>query len=149
MNTLSSQILREIGALSRMIQTMNDTAFKKYDLQKGQFIFITRICENPGINHACLTGMLHVDKGTTTKAVQKLEKLGYIEKRRDHEDSRSQKIYPTALAREVYVDMLEKEENLISRAFHGLSETEQKQVVTLIHSMRSNIEEEWKRGKRK
>ena len=46
---LKSEILREIGALSRSIHSINDAALRTYGLQRGQFPFLTRICESPGI----------------------------------------------------------------------------------------------------
>ncbi|MDC7234046.1 MAG: MarR family transcriptional regulator [Spirochaetales bacterium] len=143
MKNLSSDIFREIGALSRMIQTMSDTAFKTCNLQKGQFVFITRICEQPGMSHAQLTQLLHIDKGTTTKAIQKLVKAGYVEKRQDQKDSRMQRLYPTKAAKEIYKDLIDKEESFIAVSFRGFSKTEIQQVTALIKRMQTNIEKEW------
>lgn len=145
MNSLSSEIYRDIGALSRMIQTMSDISFKTFNLQKGQFMFISRICENPGINHAQLTQMMYIDKGTTTKAVQKLIKIGYIEKKQDDIDSRIQRLYPTELAKDVYKKLIEKEELFLSNTFSNFSSDEQVIVTQLIKKMRDNIELQWKR----
>ncbi len=139
----SSEIFREIGALARMIQTMSDVSFKSYHLQKGQFMFITRICENPGINHARLTQLMHIDKGTTTKAVQKLMTLGYIEKRQDGSDNRMQRLFPTDLANETYKKLIEKEESFITSAFSSFSVKEVELVTELVKEMRVNIENEW------
>ncbi len=148
MAELSSDIYREIGALSRMIQTMSDISFKTVNLQKGQFMFITRICENPGLNHAQLTQLLHIDKGTTTKAVQKLIRSGYIEKRQDGLDNRMLRLYPTEAAKKIYEKLIEKEEHFISGTFCNFSKEEQKQVTGLVKKMRANIEDEWMKGKK-
>ncbi|WP_376774609.1 MarR family winged helix-turn-helix transcriptional regulator [Clostridium thailandense] len=88
MKTLDSHILREIGTLFRCIHSISDIKFKEINLQKGQFIFLTRICENQGINQIDLSNLLKVDKTTTTKAIQKLIEAGYIEKKRDDNDKR-------------------------------------------------------------
>lgn len=142
-NRVTSSPFIEIGALSRMIQTMSDLSFKSFNLQKGQFMFITRVCENPGINHIQLTQMMYIDKGTTTKAVQKLIKLGYIEKRQDQTDSRVQRLYPTELAKEIYTKLIEREEFYIKNTFFNFSEEEQEVVTKLVKKMRSNIESVW------
>ena len=47
---LKDVILREIGALTRTIHAIIEIQFKTINLQKGQSIYLTRICENPGIN---------------------------------------------------------------------------------------------------
>lgn len=106
-------------------------------------MFITRICENPGINHSQLTQMMYIDKGTTTKAVQKLIKIGYIEKKQDQSDSRVQRLYPTALATEVYTKLIEREEFYIEKTFSNFSDDEQDVVTKLVKKMRSNIESVW------
>ena len=66
---MNSDILREIGTLSRCIHFISDVKFKEISLQKGQFTFLTRICENQGINQIDLSNLLKVDKTTTTKAI--------------------------------------------------------------------------------
>ncbi|WP_407928500.1 hypothetical protein [Clostridium guangxiense] len=65
-------ILRKIGTLSRCIHSISDIKFKGINLQKGQFTFLTRICENQGVNQIGLSKLLKVDKTTTTKAIQKI-----------------------------------------------------------------------------
>jgi DNA-binding MarR family transcriptional regulator len=67
---LDSCLLREIGVLLRVIHYVSDVKYKELKLQKGQFTFLTRICENPGISFVELSNMLKVDKTTTTKAVK-------------------------------------------------------------------------------
>lgn len=106
-------------------------------------MFITRVCENPGINYIQLTQMMYIDKGTTTKAVQKLIKLGYIEKRQDQTDSRVQRLYPIELAKEIYTKLIEREEFYIKNTFFNFSEEEQEVVTKLVKKMRSNIESVW------
>ncbi len=88
MESLNDVILREIGTLSRCINYTNNLKFKKIDLQAGQFIFLTRICENQSINQTHLTALLKVDKATTAKAVQKLIQAGYVRRARDQSDRR-------------------------------------------------------------
>ena len=72
MKSLQSPMLRYMGTITRCLHSMMDMTFKTYQFQRGQFVFFTRICEQPGINLAALTYACKVDKGTTTKAVRKL-----------------------------------------------------------------------------
>ena len=78
MTKLHNDLLRDIGTLARTIHYLHDLHFKELALQRGQFIFLTRICENTGINQNDLSLLLKVDKSTTAKAVQKLTAAGYI-----------------------------------------------------------------------
>ena len=144
---LTSDVLRQIGTLSRSIHSINDIQFKKYDLQRNQFIFLTRICEHAGINQISLSALLKVDKATTTKAVQKLIKAGYIEKRRNDEDRREWNLYPLERARQVYEAIIAEENRAIGLCLAGFTDEEKAAVSTLIRRMSRNIEEEWKKFK--
>lgn len=93
---LESTLLREVGSLSRCLHSFMDVRFRQYHLQRGQFIFLTRICEHPGIGQAALTAMCCVDKGTTSKAVRKLRESQYITCEADETDGRAVKLYPTS-----------------------------------------------------
>lgn len=44
-----ADVLREIGAISRALDSISNIEFKKYELTKGQYLYLVRICENPGI----------------------------------------------------------------------------------------------------
>jgi DNA-binding MarR family transcriptional regulator len=140
---LNNHILREIGALSRAVNSKSDLKFKEYQLQKGQFIFLTRICENPGLNYSQLSNLLRVDKTTTTKAVQKLIAGGYIQKTQDESDSRAYKLFPTSKALEVYESVIEEENINIELCFKGFSAEEITTAYEFVRRMSKNMESVW------
>lgn len=140
MSLLESMILREIGAISRSIQTRTDVRFRDAGLQKGQFIFVTRICENPGINLVDLTQLLKVDKTTTTKAVKKLLEAGFIDRRKDSEDLRMWNLYPLKKALDLYPAIIAEENRNIDICYASLTEEEAAEVYRLIRKMRENLD---------
>ena len=147
MKKLDNPILREVGTLSRCIHTISDTKFRDLDLQKGQFIFLTRVCENPGINQIDLSNLLKVDKTTTAKALQKLIDAGYIRKARDEQDKRMWRLYAESKGLDTYSQLIEEENRNISVCFAHFSEGEKETVLTLIKKMCNNIENDWNRLK--
>lgn len=149
MEKLTNDILREIGSLSRAIHSISDIKYKELKLQKGQFTFLTRICENPGINFIDLSNMLKVDKTTTTKAVQKLIKVGYVDKIQDETDKRGYNLFPTQKSIEVY-DLIIKEENRnIEVCLDKFTESEKMVINQLVKRMSKNIETDWNNKKSK
>ncbi|WP_368488839.1 MarR family winged helix-turn-helix transcriptional regulator [Clostridium sp. BJN0013] len=144
MKTLDSDVLREIGTLSRCIHSISDLKFKELNLQKGQFTFLTRICENQGINQIDLSNLLKVDKTTTTKAIQKLIEAGYIYKKRDDIDKRMWRLYSKEKALEIYTFIIEEENKNIEVCFNSFSVEEKELVSKLVKKMRKNIENDWK-----
>ena len=145
---LENDLLREIGALSRIIHSKCDLKYKEYRLQKGQFIFLTRICEHPGLNLAQLSNILKVDKTTTTKAIQKLIQSGYVHKEKDAADNRAAKLYPTSRALPIYDLIIAEENTHIEACLKGFSADEIRQASDLIHRMRQNTEFLWQEMKR-
>jgi DNA-binding MarR family transcriptional regulator len=141
---LDSFILREIGMMARCIQSISDINFKELHLQKGQYIYLTRICENPGITLIDLSTMLKVDKSSATKAIPKLEEAGYISKQRDESDKRLWRLYPESTGLKVYEAVIREENRNISVCFENFSDEEKAAALNIVSRMRENIEEDWK-----
>lgn len=143
MRELEFKVLRFVGTLSRAINSKADFKYKKFDLQKGQYMFLTRVCENPKINFVNLSNMLKVDQATTTKAVKKLIDIGYLNKEQDENDKREYKLTPTKKALEIYEFIIEEESKQLEISFKGFSEEEKQMATKLIERMSENIEEYW------
>ena len=148
MKKLDNPILREVGTLSRCIHTISDTKFRDLDLQKGQFIFLTRVCENPGINQIDLSNLLKVDKTTTAKALQKLIDAGYIRKTRDNQDKRMWRLYAEAQGLDTYNQLIEEENRNIAVCFTHFTDAEKETALALIKKMCDNIENDWQKSKK-
>lgn len=143
MENLDNSLLRDIGVLSRAIQYIGDVKYKELKLQKGQFTFLTRICENPGISFIELSNMLKVDKTTTTKAVNKLIDAGYAYKTTDIHDKRGFNIMPTEKALKAYDFIIEEENREIKACLKKFTEEEKETVLNLIKRMSDNVNEDW------
>ena len=143
MSNLEREILREIGAITRCINSISDIKYKNINLQKGQFIFLIRVCANPGINQRDLSKLLKVDKTTTAKAIQKLIGVGYIERKEDPVDKRMWRLYPLKKALEAY-DYIIQEENRVNQDYYNnFSKEEKNSLYELIKKLSKNIEEDW------
>lgn len=143
MKKLESKALRFVGTLARAINSKSDLKYKQIGLQKGQYMFLTRICENPKINLANLTEMVKVDKTTTTKAVQKLIDLGYISKEQSKKDKRNFELIATDKGLEIYKVIIKEEEKHLEISFNDFSDEEVEMATNLIERMSKNIEEYW------
>lgn len=140
---LESDILRGIGAISRCVQTMNDGMLRPKNLERGQFYFLTRVCENEGINPIDLANMLKVDKATATKAIQKLEEKGLVSRTRDATDKRVWRLYPDGDALDLYARIIGEENENVSVCFAGFTEEEKSTARALIKRMEKNMERKW------
>ncbi|NGZ76438.1 MarR family winged helix-turn-helix transcriptional regulator [Saccharibacillus alkalitolerans] len=147
-----TDILREIGMIARSLDSISNIEFKEYDLTKGQYLYLVRVCEHPGIIQEKLAEMIKVDRTTAARAIQKLETNGFVEKRGDERNRKIKKLFPTKKGEDVYPVI--KRENVHSDgvALAGLSADEAETAARLLRKIRANVEADWdfvkKGGKR-
>lgn len=92
-------ILRYISLLQRNTRRYFDLMLEQDQIGSGQQFFLLRIFENDGISMQDLARLGSFDKGTVTRAVQKLVIEGYVRTEADPQDKRVRHIYLTERAR--------------------------------------------------
>lgn len=137
------EILREIGMIARALDSISNIEFKEFDLTKGQYLYLVRICENPGIIQEQLVEMIKVDRSTATRAIQKLEMNGFIEKKEDPNNKKIKRLFSTENGTTVYPFI--KRENDYSNlvALEGFSAKETENTFDHLQRIRKNIEKDW------
>lgn len=145
---LEDAVLREIGALTRTIHAIIEIQFKPLNLKKGQSIYLTRICENPGINMKELSQLLMVDKTATSKVIQKLVTEKLVNKEQDPGDRRAFMLFPTQKAKKAYQVIIGEENRLTRQCYEGFDKKQQQLILALVQKMRTNIEDDWYKLKR-
>lgn len=147
------QILREIGMIARCFETISNIEFKEYELAKGQYLYLVRVCENPGIISNKISEMLKVDRTTTSRAISKLEKSGFIEIRKDAVNKKILRIFPTEKGITTCEFLKEEEDYSDFISLQGFCEEEKDILLRLLRRLRENIQGDWeivkKGGKRK
>ncbi|AZK48308.1 MarR family winged helix-turn-helix transcriptional regulator [Paenibacillus lentus] len=136
-------ILREIGMIARALDSISNIEFKEYDLTKGQYLYLIRICETPGIIQEKLAEMIKVDRTTAARAVKKLEMNGFIEKKADKHNKKIRKLFPTEKGKKVYPFIKRENEYSNIVALEGLSEGEIETISNLLQRVRKNVEKDW------
>ncbi|PJN90970.1 MarR family winged helix-turn-helix transcriptional regulator [Bacillus sp. mrc49] len=137
------EILREIGMIARALDSISNIEFKDFDLTKGQYLYLVRICENPGIIQEKVAEMIKVDRTTAARAIKKLENQGFIVKKNDDYNKKIKKLYPTDKGDRVYVYLKKEGEYTDKVALAGLSPEEIEAMFHLLHKVRKNIEVDW------
>ncbi|MFK0553409.1 MarR family winged helix-turn-helix transcriptional regulator [Enterococcus lactis] len=138
-----AEILRDIGMIARALDSISNIEFKEVDLTRGQYLYLVRICENPGIIQEKLAEMIKVDRTTTTRAIKKLESNGMIERLEDKENKKIKKLYPTKKGAEIYPFIIRENNYSNAVALNGLSDEEAKQLEYLLKKVCKNVSEDW------
>ncbi|BDP79631.1 MarR family transcriptional regulator [Enterococcus faecium] len=138
-----AEILRDIGMIARALDSISNIEFKEVDLTRGQYLYLVRICENPGIIQEKLAEMIKVDRTTTARAIKKLESNGMIERLEDKENKKIKKLYPTKKGAEIYPFIIRENNYSNAVALNGLSDEEAKQLEYLLNKVCKNVSEDW------
>ncbi|MGO1368211.1 MAG: MarR family winged helix-turn-helix transcriptional regulator [Senegalia sp. (in: firmicutes)] len=138
-----SEILREIGMIARALNSISNIEFKEYNLTKGQYLYLVRIYESPGIIQEKLAEMIKVDRTSAARAIKKLEINGFIDKKEDEVNKKIKRLFPTEKGKKVYNFIISEHIYSNSIALKGFSEKEEKTILNLLRRMRKNVEKDW------
>lgn len=137
------EILREVGMIARALDSISNIEFKEMDLTKGQYLYLVRIYEHPGIIQEKLAEMIMVDRTTAARAIQKLEAQGFIQKRDDETNKKIKRLFPTEKGNQVYPILKREGEHSNAVALEGLSPEEVNTLLRLLRRVRVNVEKDW------
>ncbi|MBF2465946.1 MarR family transcriptional regulator [Listeria welshimeri] len=136
-------ILRNIGVIARALDSISNIEFKELNLSKGQFVYLVRICENPGIIQEKLVDMLKIDRATASRAIKNLEKNELITKQQDNNNKKNKLLFPTKKGQELYPLIIRENEYSNSVALKGFSESEINILSEALDKVKDNIADDW------
>lgn len=112
---------------------------KKVGVQTGQVIFMAELFTRDGITQDHLTAILHFDKATTAKALQKLEIAGFVERKEDQEDKRCKRIFLTKKSRQIEQSFFYTLDNLEDVSTVGFDRSEVELLGSYLKRMVRNM----------
>lgn len=134
----NGHITKFASVVNRFSQIYYERECKGFQIGCGQQFFLLAVEENPGISQFELAQEMGFDKGTTAKAVKKLEEAGLLRKERDNDDKRIYKLFVTEKAETILrltVDTVEKWEKILTK---GMKEEEKKEAEKYFRKMAEN-----------
>lgn len=137
------EILRDIGIIARSLDSISNIEFMEFDLTKGQYIYLVRICEHPGLFPDKLAEMIKVDRTTASRALKKLEMNGFITKTNDDSNKKIKKLFPTDKGLEIYPLIIREHNHSNEVALKNFKEEEIKLLSQYIQRVRDNVVDDW------
>jgi len=92
---LDRQLCFPLYAAARRVTGVYTPYFKPLGLTYTQYIVFMALWERDGLCMNQLGRILYLDNGTLTPLIKKMEKAGYLTRRRDAEDERMVRVYLT------------------------------------------------------
>lgn len=129
---------RLISILYRSGQSYIGKKLEPYGIGSGQIVFLAELFAQDGSNQEELATFLQCDKATAARALQRLEKLGYVERKRSAADGRVNLVYLTDKAREFKPILFDVLSSWTATLSLGLSERERMQAFELLGRLVDN-----------
>ena len=128
-----------ISILYRHAQTYITAQMKNYHIGGGQYMFLAALYQQDGVSQEELSQSLMIDKGTTARAVGKLEAAGYVIRKPNTEDKRAYQVFLTQKAKEIEPVLHGTLSSMTDIFITGLSEKEKEQLFIMLDKMMQNI----------
>ncbi len=142
------KLCHEISHLSRTrVREMNDS--EDSTAPRGTRLVLSFLAIGDGVTQQELVRATHLRAPTVSVILKNLEDGGFVERRRDSSDMRSQRVYLTESGRELDRKNIEKIKQVDSLALTGLEPEETERLMALLGRIRDNLlyEREDKGGK--
>ncbi len=135
--------LRAIGVVARALDGISNIEFRALDLTRGQYLYLVRIVEQPGIIQEQLVNQLKVDRATVARSVTKLCEQGLVVKQIDPKNAKSSLLFATEAGKEAYVPIHRENLYSLDRALTGMSPEEVATLTRLLNQMCTNVDADW------
>ncbi|GKT03364.1 MarR family winged helix-turn-helix transcriptional regulator [Furfurilactobacillus sp. WILCCON 0119] len=145
---IENTILRNVGSISRALDSISNIEFKSLSLEKGQYLYLSRVVEHPGITQMQLSTLLSVDKTTTNRAISKLIEKNIIVKSDDEFNQKNKLLYATPHGEKLYQTLKAENQYSDAVALTALSDEEIALLDKLLEKVSLNVVADWAKVKK-
>jgi len=121
-----------ISVIYRYMNSLMDKELEVYDIDRGQFPFLIPLYHREGVSQNELCQFYKMDKAAAVRALNKLEKNGYVIRMTDPDDKRQHQIYLTKKAKIFEPQLYDIIKNIEKKILKDIDEQDKKQLkITL------------------
>lgn len=140
MHCKHDSIGRMISILYRMGHSYMGKKLEPYNIGKGQFAFLAALLVKDGISQDEVASSFSCDKATAARAIQHLERQGYVHRKQSVDDARVKIVFVTDKARDFELLLLSFVEGWTETLLHGFNDDEKKLLFCLLSRSVENAE---------
>ena len=117
-----------ISDVARLMRTAFDRRVHSLGLTRAQWLVLTRLNRRPGVSQSELADMLEIERATTGRMVDRLERKGWVIRRADPADRRINRLFLSPEADRVRVEMLDIADQTLEDALDPLTGPERQRL---------------------
>ena len=131
---------RSVSHLHSHIRVYLQRELEEYGIGSGQYAYLMLLYRYDGSSQDELTEKLRVDKATTTRAIVKLVRTGFVRRMRDTDDRRKFHVFLTKKGWEFRPVLREILDRWTEGLLEGFTEEERESIFILLERLESNAE---------
>jgi len=139
MNEFGDNIARYLSVAWRCLIMYAARNMEHLGIGSGQYPYLLALYEEDGQSQQSLSDRLLVDKSATVGAINKLEVMGYVDRRNDATDKRYYRIFLTDLGWSIKPELEQIVGGALESLLADLSEEERSTALQLMRRMAANI----------
>ncbi|MDP6376565.1 MAG: MarR family transcriptional regulator [Pseudomonadales bacterium] len=125
--------------ITRLMTTQYNRLVKPMGLTKSQWRVIVHLHRQEGLSQSELAALLAVGKVSVGGLIDRLEQRGWVERRTDEKDRRSNRIFLTNKGRSVDKEMIAAGVKLSKLMLKNLTDDESLMLESLLTAVRDNL----------
>jgi DNA-binding MarR family transcriptional regulator len=130
---------RWVSVLYRQIRINIDKELITYNIGSTQIQVLRVIINNDGINQENISRLLHVDKATVTRSVNKLVKEGYVIRNIDANDKRAYVLHLTQKGKDLEPTLRKILKSITVKLLTDFSNEEKEIAFSIFKKMHQNM----------
>ena len=129
---------KHISTLYRYGRSYMDHQMNAYEVGSGQYSFIFYLYNHDGASQDAISKALAMDKTTTTRAIQKLEEGGLVQRLVDEQDHRINHVYLTPAGYALQKELIDFSQDWEAILLANFDDTEKTQLENAILKLAKN-----------
>ncbi|WP_375688310.1 MarR family winged helix-turn-helix transcriptional regulator [Pseudooceanicola sp. LIPI14-2-Ac024] len=127
--------------IARFRAILFDSLLKPHDMTMSQGWVLVHLVRENGLRQSDLADRMDVATVTISKLIDRLEARGYVERRSDPEDRRSNRVYALAPAKDVVKVMTRTIFDVDEMANRGIPEKDLQVALRVLRQMKDNLKD--------
>ena len=133
------EIGKNLSTIVRLTHCHINDELMSHDISSGQFPYFMALIMKEGATQEELSEILFMDKGTTAKALKKLEENGFIIRKKCQTDKRCNRVFFTEKGRSLIPEVMRVLRTWSDKMFKGFSMEERELLGEHLDRMMKNI----------
>lgn len=128
-----------IAKTRNILKNELEKELKPYSISYAQRVILIRLCEKDGLTQKELAQDTYFEQSNMTLMLDKLELKGLIKREPKENDRRAYLVTITTQGRELKDLLISLGDNVIERAFRGVSDDQKGELVSLLQTLYENL----------